>query len=64
MKRNQIQNLRIHTVPAPDKSSAAGRANQFYLQLIGRRLAESALTPLQKVQVLTQIQQQIKHESK
>lgn len=55
MKRNQIQHVRIHFVPSPDGKSIAERANQYHLQLIERRLNESALSPMQKTEVLTRI---------
>ncbi|MBC8586399.1 hypothetical protein [Youxingia wuxianensis] len=54
MKRNQIQNIRVHMVPGL-KETREERACQFHVQIIEQRINQMELSRDQKIQVVQYI---------
>lgn len=59
MRKNKIQNIVLHAVPH-DLPSLYDKINTFHVEIIERRLNQSALTIDQKITVIDLINENLK----
>ena len=52
MRKNRVQAVEVHPLPAPYCLVHDAGINEIYTRYIRRRLSEAGLTPQQKVEVL------------
>lgn len=60
MKKQQIQNIVVHTLTSAESHSIQDKVNEIYIEVIEHRLEQSDLTIQEKISVIDKIIENIK----